>query len=130
MRNGSRVLSPGTLVGVAALVLALAGTSIAATELGKNSVGATELGKVKLRSAEDAMSGFDPPENRAVASVECKKKEQLLGGGATIPDVDPLSTDPPSVEQNGPVDKRTWYAVGHTDNQEVTLRVTALCLKK
>ncbi len=127
MRNGSRVLSPGTLIGVAALVLALAGTSIAASQLGKNSVGATELGKVKLRSAEDVMS---PAQDRAEETVQCGRKEQLLGGGATLPDADPESTDPPSVEQNGPIDKRTWYAVGHTDNDTVTLLVTALCLKK
>jgi hypothetical protein len=59
----------------------------------------------------------------------CGRKEQLLGGGATLPDADPESTDPPSVEQNGPIDKRTWYAVGHTDNDTVTLLVTALCLR-
>ena len=82
---------------------------------------------MKLRSAED---GMDPLDDRAAVTVRCKQKEQLLRGRATIPDADPASTDPPSVEQNGPVDKRTWFAVGHTDNDTVTLRATALCLKK
>ena len=119
-------LSPGTLIGVAALVLALAGTSVAAQSIGKDAVGAKELGPVKLRSQETVIPGGEMAE----VSVSCKRGEQLLGGGATYPDSDPVER--PSVEHSGPVTKRKWLAVGSNDDSalEATLRLTVLCLKK
>jgi hypothetical protein len=128
MRRFIEKPSPALIVAGLALVLALAGTSIAASQLGKNSVGARELGKVKQRSKTDSI---DPAVNdRGAATAKCKSGEQLLGGGATLPNADPASTDPPSIEQNGPLGQRRWTAVAHSDNDTVTLRVTALCLKK
>jgi hypothetical protein len=116
--------SPAMVVACVALVLALAGTSIAA--IGDNSVGAEELGKVKQRSEETII----PADDNAQTNAKCKSNEQLLGGGATLPGANP--DEEPSVEQSGPVTDRKWLAVGNnTDSAiEATLRVTVLCLKK
>jgi hypothetical protein len=72
--------SPAMVVACVALVFAVAGTSLAATQIGKNSVGAKELGAVKLRTASEEVAGSGVGD--AVAS--CKRGEQLLGGGATF----------------------------------------------
>jgi hypothetical protein len=113
------------IVAVLALLLALAGTAIA---IDRGSVGARELAKVEQRSKTDLIN--PPGDERGQATVRCKRKEQLLGGGATLPDADPQSTDPPSVEQSGPSGRRGWKAVAHSDNDVVTLRATALCLSR
>ena len=116
--------SPAMVIACLALVLALAGTSIAA--IGNNSVGAEELGPVKLRNKERPV----PPDENVTAGVKCKRGEQLLGGGATLPGSNP--DEHPSVEQSGPVSARKWRAVANNDDSllEATLRVTVICLKK
>jgi hypothetical protein len=114
------------VVACLALVFSVVGTGIAASQIDKNSVGARELGKVKLRAKEKPIAGGD--NGKAIA--KCKRGEQLLGGGATLPGADP--NERPSVEQSGPKGDRRWRAVAANDDSliEVTLRVTALCLKK
>jgi hypothetical protein len=109
-----------------ALVLAVAGTAVAASQIARNSVGARELGGVVARAAEQTIAGGD----NGQAIAKCKRKEQLLGGGATLPGADP--DERPSVEQSGPKGSRGWLAVANNDDSmlEVTLRVTALCLKR
>ncbi len=120
----SRKPSPAMIVALLALVLALTGTAIAA--IGNNSIGADELGPVKLRSNERPV----PPRGTAKAKVQCKRGEQLLGGGATLPDSDP--EEQPSVEQSGPVSPRKWLAAANNSDSDLvaTLRVTAICLTK
>jgi len=114
------------IVALVALVLALTGTAIAATQIGRNSVGARELGKVVLRAKDQNITGGT--HGRAVA--KCKSGEQLLGGGATLPGADP--NERPSVEQSGPKDATRWLAAANNDDStiDVTLRVTAICLKR
>ena len=116
--------SPSMVVACLALILALTGTAVAA--IGSNSVGANELGAVKLRSKEKAI----PVDEFTRAAAKCKRGEQLLGGGATLPGADPAER--PSIEQSGPVSKSKWVAVGANDDSllEATIRVTAICLKK
>jgi hypothetical protein len=115
------------IVACIALVFAVAGTAIAASQIGRNSIGAKELAKVVPRTNEESIAGGA----NGQAAVNCKPGEQLLGGGATLPGADP--NERPSVEQNGPKgDNRGWRAVANNDDStlSVTLRVTALCLKK
>jgi hypothetical protein len=109
-----------------ALVLAVAGTAVAASKIGGGSVGARELGEVVKRATEQTIAG----DGNGQATAKCKRGEQLLGGGATLPGADP--NEHPSVEQNGPKGNRGWFAVANNDDSliEATLRVTALCLKK
>ncbi len=118
--------SPAMVVACLALVFSVVGTGIAASQIDKNSVGARELGKVKLRAKEKPIAGGD----NGQAIAKCRRGEQLLGGGATLPGADP--DEHPSVEQSGPKGDRRWRAVANNDDSliEVTLRVTALCLKK
>jgi hypothetical protein len=114
------------IIAVLGLVLALMGTGIAATQLGRDSVGARELGDVQLRAKNKTIAGGAFGKATAV----CKRGEQLLGGGATLPGSDP--NERPSVEQSGPKGTRSWIAFANNDDStvEVTLRVTAICLKK
>jgi hypothetical protein len=78
------------------------------------------------RATEQTIAG----DGNGQATAKCKRGEQLLGGGATLPGADP--NEHPSVEQNGPKGNRGWFAVANNDDSliEATLRVTALCLKK
>jgi hypothetical protein len=125
MRNESGLLSPGTLIGVAALVLALAGTSVAAQGIGKNSVGAKELGKVKPRSASVVI---DPGET-GEAVAQCKRGEQLLGGGATFSGV--TAEESADIDLSYPEGGKAWAGGGYNgDGDPRELLVTALCLKK
>jgi hypothetical protein len=112
------------VVSLIALVLAVTGTAVAA--IGDNSVGAEQLGPVKQRSKVVEV----PVDETARAVAKCRRGEQLLGGGATLPGADPA--EHPSVEQSGPAGKRKWVAIGNNDDSVLTanLRATAICLKK
>ena len=76
--------SPAMVVACLALVVAMTGTSIAATQIGKNEVGAKELGKVTQRTETDLVDS--QVDNHGQADAKCKKGEQLLGGGALFED--------------------------------------------
>jgi hypothetical protein len=115
------------IVALFALVFAVSGTAIAASQIGRNSIGARELGTVVSRTTEKVIAGGE----NGQATARCQRDEQLLGGGATLPGADP--NEHPSVEQNGPKgNSRGWLAVANNDDSTIgaTLRVTALCLKR
>jgi hypothetical protein len=122
----ARMPSPAMIIAVLALVLGLVGTGIAATQLGRDSVGARELGDVRLRVKKKTIAGGA----FGKATAACKRGEQRLGGGATLPGSDP--NERPSVEQSGPKGARSWIAFANNDDStvEVTLRVAAICLKR
>jgi hypothetical protein len=113
------------VVACVALMFAVAGTSIAATQISKNSVGAKELGNVKLRSASVGVAGGDVGDTVAT----CKRGEQLLGGGATFSGVTAL--EGADIDLSYPDGKKAWAAGGYNgDGKPHDLVVTALCLKK
>jgi hypothetical protein len=126
MSRFGRRPSPAMIVACLALAFAMAGTAIAATQIGKDSVGARELGEVVPRAKEVSVLGGD----NGQAIAKCKRGEQILGGGATLPGAEPAER--PSVERSGPHGRRGWLALANNDDSliDVTLRVTALCLKK
>lgn len=115
--------SPAMVVALLALLFALAGTAFA---IGNNSVGADQLAKVKQRSKEVAVPGGE----HVAVRVKCKKGEELLGGGATLPGANP--EERPSIEQSGPVGPRKWFAAAANDDslEEATIRVTVICLSR
>ncbi len=127
--------SPALVVACLALVVAMAGTSIAATQIGKNEVGAKEFGKVTQRTETDLVDS--QVANHGQADAKCNKGEQLLGGGALFESEDtgePANSDDyADVDINGPTGKNSWRGGGYVDDSETTdftLIVTAFCLAK
>jgi hypothetical protein len=123
------------LVACLALVVATAGTSIAATQIGKNEVGAKEFGKVTQRTETDLVDS--QVDNHGQADAKCNKGEQLLGGGALFENADtgePANADEfADLDISGPTSKNSWRGGGYVDDSETTdfrLIVTAFCLAK
>jgi hypothetical protein len=118
------------VVACAALIVALAGTSIADV-LGKGDVGARELGKVTLRSATKLVTS-DLEDNHGDATAKCRRGEQLLSGGAVFKEA--KSDDYADINYSGPKGKRAWRGGGYVNGDEApddfTLVVTAICLAK
>ncbi len=131
MSRFGRKPSPAMIVACAAMVVALTGTSIAATQIGKNDVGAKELGKVKLRTDKVLVESINE-DNHGDVRAKCKSGEQLLGGGGVFADAS--ADDFADINYSGPDGKRAWRAGGYVNGEEApddfTLVATAICLTK
>jgi hypothetical protein len=78
-----RRLNPALIVAVVALVAALGGTAVA-FQLGRNSVHAGQLANFKLRFGKVVDRDTTPLDGVVAAAfghANCKKGEQLMGGG-------------------------------------------------
>ena len=117
------------VVAIVALVFAVAGTSIAATQIGNNSIGAQELAKVVTR--EETAVVDSQVNNHGDATAECKANEQRLAGGTAFEDA--VAADFADVNYSAPVGKGGWTGGGYVDDSETddyTLVVSVICLKK
>ncbi len=126
--RGSLRPNAGTVLGVLALVVAMAGTSIAATQIGKNDVGARELGKVTERSKTFPSNTKQTAYSEG--TVPCRSGEELLGGGATI--TTSLGIDSgDQLAESGPAAGNRWYARANVGSAPTgKLKVTAICLAR
>jgi hypothetical protein len=112
-------LSPGLVIGILALCVALGGTAFA---LGRNSVGARDLKPIVTRENEQAVA----PHTTKVLEVKCRKGQELTGGG--IEELGhPSNTD---VEDSHPHGNGWEGSVTNNDNASHEADAEALCLKK
>lgn len=130
MRLIKKHASPGVILAVIALVLALAGTAVAIT-IPRNSVGFVAL-DFKPKSTTVTVPKKNVNNGIAQAFVKCgnKKKVRVIGGGATTQEANSLQ-DAVEMVENGQVGNG-WYArVRNGNNSNTTaLTVTAYCLKR
>lgn len=115
--------SPGTVLGVAAIVIALAGTSIAANKVrpSANTVGAKALKTPITRTATASIS----PGTSGEATVTCQGQEQVISGGTRFNVVSGVGVDYAHMQGNG------WLARGFNFlATPVIMTVEAYCLPK
>ena len=117
---------PGLVLGVVAIVIALAGTSLA----GESATVSSTAAKAKVSQVVQQLS--IPPqstnEGKVEATVNCPSGTQVVGGGATFASGTPLTVDVRLFE-SGP-QANGWHV--RYDNEQNTARsatVAALCLK-
>jgi hypothetical protein len=112
-------LSPGLVIGILALCVALGGTAFA---LGRNSVGARELKPTVLREKEHVIA----PHTTGVIDVKCRRGQQLIGGGVEeLGHPSALDVEDSHPRRNG------WEgSVTNNDNVSHDVDAEALCLKK
>jgi hypothetical protein len=118
--------SPGLVLGVVAIVIALAGTSLAGDRQ-------THPAAVKNKVSPVVQQLSIPPqstnEGKVEATVNCPSGTQVVGGGATFASGTPLTVDVRLFE-SGP-QGNGWHV--RYDNDQNTARsasVAALCLQK
>jgi hypothetical protein len=130
MSSIRKYTSPGLVLGVVAIVIALAGTSLAGDKTRTHPAGSVKK-SIKTLPAVQQLS--IPPqstnEGKVEATVNCPSGYgQVVGGGATFASGTPLTVDARLVE-SGP-QGRGWHV--RYDNDQNTARsatVTALCLR-
>ena len=117
--------SPGLVLGVVAIVIALAGTSLAGDS-------ARTAAQVRTQVSQVVQQLSIPPqstnEGKVEATVNCPSGTKVVGGGATFASGTPLTVDVRLLE-SGP-QGNGWHV--RYDNDQNTARsatVAALCLK-
>ena len=130
MSSIRKYTSPGLVLGVVAIVIALAGTSLAGDKTRTHPAGSVKQ-SIKTLPAVQQLS--IPPqsinEGKVEATVNCPSGYgQVVGGGATFASGTPLTVDARLIE-SGP-QGRGWHV--RYDNDQNTARsatVAALCLR-
>ncbi|MGC1801404.1 MAG: hypothetical protein WA701_13550 [Solirubrobacterales bacterium] len=132
MSSIRKYTSPGLVLGVVAIVIALAGTSLAGDKTRTHPAGSVKQ-SIKTLPAVQQLS--IPPqstnEGKVEATVNCPSGYgQVVGGGATFASGTPLTVDARLIESGPNPQGHGWHV--RYDNDQNTARsatVTALCLR-
>ena len=122
LRRTRNHLSPGLVIALVALVVALGGTAFAAVKLKANSVGAKQLKTVVVKTA----GGSVAPGTRGDFTANCDASQQILGGGV---DID-TNTTAVQLEESHPQGNGWQGVVFSTSAAAHQITVQALCLNK
>src|SRR5687767_10166346 len=116
-------ISPGVVLGVVAIAIALGGTSIAGP--------GNPVSSVKVKTAEVPVTlpaDLGPNQGRVETTATCPKKTKVVGGGVLVNSGPEL--DDQDFLESGPIGNNAWLVV--IDNGEPTTipaTVYAKCLK-
>ena len=124
MQTIRKHMSPGIVLGIIAIVIALTGTSIAAIKLKANTVGAKQLKPITTASTNVALPGHSAVEGIA----NCPTGSDVISGGGKI---DNATVGENQFTLESYKSGNGWYVrVGNSGNDSRTLTVEAYCLKK
>ena len=122
LRRTRNHLSPGLVIALVALLVALGGTAIAGVKLKANSVGAKQLKTVVVKTA----GGSVAPGTRGDFTANCNASQQILGGGVDIDS----NTTAIQLEESHPQGNGWQGVVFSTSGAAHQITVQALCLQK
>jgi FtsP/CotA-like multicopper oxidase with cupredoxin domain len=123
LKGARRHVSPGLVLGLVALMVALGGTAIAAKALKANTVGGKQLKPVTVRTSTDSLE----PNSLSNLTTTCAPGEQILGGGI---DVEPGQTTAVQIEESHAAGNG-WQGIAYSTSAGThQFTVQALCLAK